>query len=247
VILLFIGTELFIGYLILYCFLLIRLKIIIKKKNFIIRHEDLKYNHRKTFLKICRILNIPYSKSLEKPTFLNKNWNDKYYQPNNTSIVKANFNINKNFRILNYLLEGLMYEQLKKCRYKLHFFKNKNLEKIKIFFYILLFNEIEKIEFYKLFSKKNFFNYLKLASVKDGNIKSKKFYANNLFYRYKSTIGDLNLYQTRNVENNKFYRLFISILKYLRAIIGFFYYFLKRVIICYRIFFYRTKNRYTVI
>ena len=217
------------------------------KKHFIIKHEDLKYKHKKVFQKICKILNISYSKILETPTFFNKKWNDKYYQPNNTALVKANFNINEKFKILNFLLEGLLFYQLKKCRYKLYFFKNTILCNIKIFYYILIFNEIEVIEFKKLFSKKNFLYYLNLSLNKDGNIKTKKFYKSNLFYRYKSTIKDLQLYQNKNIKRNNYYKLFISVLKYLMATLSFFYYYIKRIIICYKIFFYGTKNKFSVI
>jgi hypothetical protein len=217
------------------------------KKHFIIKHEDLKYKHKKVFLKICKILNISYSKVLERPTFLNKKWNDKYYQPNNSALVKANFNINEKLKILNFLLEGLLFHQLKKCRYKVYFFKNTILHNIKIFFYILKFNEIEVIEFKKLFSKKNFFKYLNLSLNKDGNIKTNKFYNSNLFYRYKSTIKDLQLYQNNDVKYKNYCKLFISLSNYLMATLSFFYYYIKRIIICYQIFFYGTKNKFSVI
>jgi len=123
----------------------------ISKKIYLIRLENLHTRPFSTLKKVCKIMNIKFSKTLTEPTFLGKLWWGDQFSQN----LKLGFN--NNFKILIntdnfykkdfYLIQKMLEDPLKKLNYNKIHFKKKN------FLYLFFPLKIETIFFIEICKK----------------------------------------------------------------------------------------------
>ena len=224
------------------------------RKYLFIRFEDLKNNNKRTILKICKYLNLKYSKKISQSTFDNKLWwSDKVYQKKNPHKSKISdfdysYDYKNFFKYEVLILQFILYRYFKKIGYKNHTdsIKITKLYFFKFLLYLFLPTKFEikiLLRYLNIVTLIVFFFHSFNETFLKRNIKNYYF---NAMYRFKPQYKNLYFLKFsflryivfRNIKKSNFNPLILvlrvlyflnKILFYFFAIINSFFLYFKRI------------------